>query len=152
MLVEVVSMGEVLARDSQGKKFPMALFDGDCAFCTSGINWLTRTFPGSFDAVPYQRADLAALGLTREECRARLQWLADRSNPTAAGNRRSGAQAVTSLLRAGGRERRGTVGAAAWVLGTAGSYPPFSWVAAVVYAAVAANRTRLPGGTPACAL
>jgi predicted DCC family thiol-disulfide oxidoreductase YuxK len=30
--------------------------------------------------------------------------------------------------------------------------PPFSWLAEGVYRVVAANRQRLPGGTPACRL
>jgi hypothetical protein len=30
--------------------------------------------------------------------------------------------------------------------------PPVSWLAAGVYSLVAANRMRLPGGTPACAV
>jgi predicted DCC family thiol-disulfide oxidoreductase YuxK len=131
---------------------PLVVFDGDCAFCTSSINWLTHTFPGAFNVVPYQRTDLAALGLTAEQCHAQLQWLTDRARPLVAGNRRSGAQAVTAILRAGGRARGGPLGTAARVVGTVGSYPPVSWIAAAVYVVVAANRTRLPGGTPACGL
>jgi hypothetical protein len=30
--------------------------------------------------------------------------------------------------------------------------PPFSWGAAVAYRVIAANRYRLPGGSPACAV
>ncbi len=131
---------------------PLVVFDGDCAFCTSSINWLTRTFPGAFEVVPYQWTDLDALGLTAEECHAQLQWLNDRARPSGAGNQRSGAQAVMSILRVGGRTRGGLLGSAAWVLGAVGAYPPMSWVAAGVYVVVAANRTRLPGGTPACRL
>ena len=126
------------------------VFDGDCAFCTSGITWLARALPGGFDAVPYQRADLAALGLTLAECRARLQWTTGRGAPGPESERRSGAQAVAALLRAGGRARGGLVGGAARVVGTLAAHPPLSWVAAGVYAVVAANRSRLPGGTPAC--
>ncbi len=129
---------------------PLVIFDGDCGFCTSGINWFTRMFVGSFDAVPYQRNDLAELGLTTEQCRAQLQWVANRGSPSVFGAQRSGAQAVTAMLRVGGRERGGAIGVAAWVAGVVASYPPVSWVAAGVYSAIAANRTRLPGGTPAC--
>lgn len=130
---------------------PLVVFDGDCAFCTTGITWFTRTFPGAFDTVPYQRTELAALGLTEAQCHDRLQWLTNRHQVGALGNRRSGARAVTAMLSAGGRARGGIFGAAARLLGAAGSYPPGSWVAAGVYAGVAANRMRLPGGTPACA-
>lgn len=129
---------------------PLVVFDGDCAFCTSSINWLVRNFPGSFDTVPYQRTDLDGLGLTEAQCRERLQWLTDPTRPGVAGNRRAGAQAVTAILRVGGRARGGALGAVAGVVGAVGSYPPGSWVAAGAYAVVAANRFRLPGGTPAC--
>lgn len=128
----------------------LVVFDGDCAFCTSSISWLTHAFPGSFDVVPYQRTDLEALGLTTQQCQAKLQWLTDSAGPSVAGSRLSGAQAVTEILRTGGRDRGGPLGTAAWVVGVLGSFPPGSWVAAAVYVVVAANRSRLPGGTPAC--
>ena len=128
------------------------VFDGDCAFCTSSINWLTHAFPGAFDSVPYQRTDLAALGLTSAECHERLQWLTNRATPGRPGSRRTGAQAVAAILWTGGRARGGAVGTTARVGGALGFHPPVSWVAAAIYAVVAANRSRLPGGTPACKL
>lgn len=135
-----------------GGKRPLVVFDGDCAFCTSSINWLTHVFAASFDVVPYQRADLVALGLTPAQCHARLQWLTDPGRGSVPGNQRSGARAVAAILCVGGRGRSGAVGAGARVLAALAAYPPGSWVAAGAYAVVAANRTRLPGGTPACAL
>jgi predicted DCC family thiol-disulfide oxidoreductase YuxK len=131
---------------------PLVVFDGDCAFCTSGINRAMHWFPGSFDVVPYQRTDLAALGLTSAECRERLQWLTDPTKTNSAGNRRTGAQAVTAILRVGGRQRGGAGGTAARIVGAIASIPPLSWLAAAAYWTVAANRSRLPGGTPACKL
>ena len=131
---------------------PLVVFDGGCAFCTSSVDWFARTFPGGFDTVPYQRADLAALELTAEQCHARLQWVTDPDVLGVRGNHRSGAQAVAAMLRAGGRARGDVVGTAARLVGLLASHPPMSWGAAAVYAVVAANRTRLPGGTPACAL
>jgi predicted DCC family thiol-disulfide oxidoreductase YuxK len=130
---------------------PLVVFDGDCAFCTTSISWLARTFPGSFDTVPYQRADLASLELTAARCDAELQWLTDPTRPGDPAVHRSGAQAVAALLRAGGRRRRGAIGTLARASGTLAAHPPVSWLAAAIYVAVAANRTRLPGGTPACA-
>jgi predicted DCC family thiol-disulfide oxidoreductase YuxK len=88
--------------------------------------------------LPYQRADLPALGLTAAECAAAVQWVGDD------GSRARGHAAIGRLLQRGGGVWR--------VLGTALLIPPLSWLAASVYRVVAANRMRLPGGTPACAL
>jgi DCC1-like thiol-disulfide oxidoreductase len=130
---------------------PLVVFDGDCAFCTSSIHWLAGIFPGAFDTVPYQRADLTALGLTAAQCDAEVQWLADPTRPGDHELHRSGAPAVAALLDAGGRRRRGALGRLARVAGTLAAHPPVSWLAYAIYLAVAANRSRLPGGTPACA-
>jgi predicted DCC family thiol-disulfide oxidoreductase YuxK len=132
---------------------PLLVFDGDCAFCTTSADVALRLFPDAFDAVPYQYADLTGLGLSAAVCRARLQWFDEPSGPgrpARPGNLSSGAQAVTALLRAGGRARGGLIGGAAWLVGVLAARPPLSWLAAAIYAAVAANRSRLPGGTPAC--
>lgn len=129
---------------------PLVVFDGDCAFCTTSITWFARTFPGAFDTVPYQRTDLVVLGLTAAQCHARLQWVTDRSVRGAPDNHLSGVRAVAAMLRAGGGSRGGATGRAARALGLLATYPPLSWAAAAAYVLVAANRNRLPGGTPAC--
>lgn len=129
---------------------PLLVFDGDCAFCTSSVRWLERVLPGSFDAVPYQWTDLPALELTDEQCRARVRWVGDVARPGTTSS--SGAHAVGDLLVHGGRTRGGVPGAAARVLGLLARVPPTSWAAEGVYRVVAANRHRLPGGTPACRL
>ena len=149
---EQVGHDRVMTAASAWTSAPLVVFDGGCAFCTSSVDWFARTFPGGFDTVPYQRADLAALELTAEQCHARLQWVTDPDVLGVRGNHRSGAQAVAAMLRAGGRARGDVVGTAARLVGLLASHPPMSWGAAAVYAVVAANRTRLPGGTPACAL
>ncbi|HEY7857066.1 MAG TPA: DCC1-like thiol-disulfide oxidoreductase family protein [Candidatus Nanopelagicales bacterium] len=131
---------------------PLLVFDGDCAFCTSSVLWLGRRFPATFDLTPYQRADLAGYGLTVEQCHDRLQWLAHPDRGREPAGRQEGARAVVALLRAGGRSRGGAVAGMATALGTLAFVPPTSWVAAGVYRLVAANRSRLPGGTPACRL
>ncbi len=132
---------------------PLLVFDGDCGFCTTSVLWLERTFPGAFDTVPYQHAPLERLGLHAYECRDRLQWLGDPDAPNLTSRaREQGARAVGALLRVGGRRRGGALGATAAALGALAFVPPTSWVADVLYAWVAANRYRLPGGTPACAL
>ena len=114
------------------------VFDGDCGFCTRCVALVPKSARRTTEVVPYQRADLVSLGLTAAECAAAVQWVGDD------GARARGHAAVGRLLQhAGGGWR---------VLGTALLTPPLSWLAAVVYRLVAANRMRLPGGTPACAL
>jgi predicted DCC family thiol-disulfide oxidoreductase YuxK len=129
---------------------PVLVYDGDCAFCSSSVRWLEARFPEAFTTVPYQRADLDALGLTVRECHERLQWIADVAAPVA--TRTSGARAVGSLLRSGGRGR-GRAGGLLWrAVAVLTVVPPASWAAEGVYRVVAANRRRLPGGTPTCGL
>jgi len=53
-----------------------------------------------------------------------------------------GADAVARLLRAAGSPW--------WVLGVLMMLPPLRWVAPPAHRPIAANRHRLPGGTPAC--
>ena len=114
------------------------VFDGDCGFCTRCVALVPRRARRTTTVVPYQRADLSALGLTAAECAEAVQWVGDD------GARARGHAAVGRLLQhAGG----------GWqVLGTLLLTPPLSWVASFVYRVVAANRMRLPGGTPACAV
>ena len=58
---------------------------------------------------------------------------------------------IGALFRAGGRARGDITGVLCAVAGALPFVPPTSWVAEGVYRVVAANRMRLPGGTPACA-
>ncbi len=112
------------------------VYDGDCGFCTSSVRWIGRLRLHADVLVPYQEADLAALGLTNEQCHDKLQWVG--------AQRGSGHEAVARLLLDSGP-----------LWGLAGRLllvPPLSWLAAGVYRLVSDNRRRLPGGTPACAL
>ncbi len=131
--------GGAAARGRSGSRRSGTLvFDGDCGFCTSSVRLLHRVglAPGAA-VVPWQRADLARLGLTREQCEQAVQWVA------ADGRTDSGARAVAGVLLASPPP---------WpVLGAALRVPPLSWLAAAVYRWGAAHRGRLPGGTPACA-
>lgn len=117
---------------------PLLVFDGDCAFCTTWVRRLERTFSVFPESQPWQWLDYETLGLTRHDV-THYVWFLN-------GERRErGHAAVAALLRA-----QRSVG---WrFLGHLLVTPPFSWAAALGYAFVARFRHRLPGGTPACAL
>ena len=116
---------------------PVLVFDGDCAMCSSlarrARRWLRLEW-----VEPWQRLDLAAIGLDEERCQAALQWVG------ADGSIAAAERAVISALRhAGG----------AWRLPAAMlAAPGVRSLAAASYRWVARNRHRLPGGTPACQL
>lgn len=113
------------------------VFDGDCGFCTWSAVRIERWSSGSFDVVPWQRADLSGLGLTAAQCSTALQFV-DAQGVA------SGGAAVARALQ-GCRQPWRAVG---HVLAQ-------PWLRPLVergYAIVAANRHRLPGATPACAL
>jgi predicted DCC family thiol-disulfide oxidoreductase YuxK len=112
------------------------VFDGDCAFCTTWMNRLERTLPRFPRSTPYQWADLDTLGLTLDDV-TRYAWFV---TPT---HQYAGHLAFSALLRSQPRPWLRFAGA---LIAT----PPVSWVAALGYRLVAANRHRLPGGTPAC--
>jgi len=110
------------------------LFDGDCGFCSSSARLAARIAP-DVHVRPYQQSDLAGFGVTADQCAKALQWIG-RGGPAA------GAAAVARLLIAAGK---------GWsLIGRTLLAPGVRGVAGVVYRAVAANRYRLPGGTPAC--
>lgn len=117
---------------------PVLVFDGDCGFCTRSVEFMKRHIPTSATILAWQRADLDALGTSRTRARYELLWVCE------TGEVYGGAQAVArALCDAGGT----------WaLLGYTLRVPPVRWAAALAYRAVAANRYRLPGGTPACAL
>ncbi|KUL55556.1 thiol-disulfide oxidoreductase [Streptomyces sp. NRRL F-4489] len=86
----------------------------------------------------WQSADLAALGTTRRRAEHEVLWI------TPPGAVHGGAGAVAKLLLSA----RG-----GWpVAGAVLTLPPVRPLARALYRLVAANRHRLPGGTPACAL
>ncbi|MEU1126508.1 DUF393 domain-containing protein [Streptomyces sp. NPDC005899] len=125
-------------RDDPGRTRPVLVYDGDCGFCTSSVRAVERFLRPRCARVPWQWADLEALGTTRERAEHEVLWV------TPAGTVHGGAQAVAKLLL---RSRGG------WpVLGALLCLPPASWAAHRMYRLVAGNRHRLPGGTAACAL
>ncbi len=114
------------------------LFDGDCAFCSSAARWLTRHVPTTTEIAAWQHVDLDGLGVPAAEVEAAVVLV----GPT---GRSSGSVAIAELLR--GSRSRGWRG-----VGRVMALPLIRGLATVVYRQVAANRHRLPGGTPQCAL
>jgi predicted DCC family thiol-disulfide oxidoreductase YuxK len=122
---------------------PTFVYDGDCAFCSSCARFIERRIHGPALVGAWQRLDLAALGLTADQCSDAVQWVGSDGQAVA------GPAAIARLLRhASGRSGHllwhpvGAVLATRPVLALA--WPAYRWVAR--------NRHRLPGGTAACAL
>ncbi len=125
---------------------PWVIIDGDCAFCTSSTEWLAarlhRDDRPDVRRVPYQFIDLTAFGLTEERTRRELIWVpAGNSVPEQLAG---GSDAFAAWLRYAGPPYA--------IGGTLMSNLPIRPLAKIIYRLVAANRQRLPGGTPACAL
>ena len=119
--------------------YPVLLFDGDCAFCTASVNFLTRYIRPKAQITAWQHADLDALGVSAQECQESIQWFAaPGSSPLTQG------RAVAAALRCGSMP---------WPLvGRAMQVPGIIQIMNAAYRLVAANRFRLPGSTPACRL
>lgn len=114
------------------------MFDGDCSFCTSCAQFIERRIPSHAIVIPWQFADLNALGLTQEQAEEAVQWVAGD------GTIASGPDAIALLLRDAGRF---------WVVpGRALQLGPVKFAAWPAYRWVAKHRHLLPGGTVACSL
>ena len=106
------------------------VYDGDCGFCTACALWLER---GGVAIVPWQRLDLAAVGLTEDDVRSRVYWLQDARPVDSA----AGAVGLALIDRGG-----------AWTtVGRLIRSRPIRPLAEIVYRFVARNRHRLPGST-----
>jgi predicted DCC family thiol-disulfide oxidoreductase YuxK len=117
---------------------PVFVYDGDCAFCTSCARFVERRIPSRADVVPWQFADLDALGLTRAQAEAAEQWVG--TDGTVA----SGPDAIALLLRDAGR-LWGVPGRALQTRALrSAAWPVYRWIAG--------HRHLLPGGTAACSL
>jgi predicted DCC family thiol-disulfide oxidoreductase YuxK len=115
---------------------PLLIYDGDCAFCTTCARLVESRVRPAADVVPWQLTELEPLGLGPEQATDAVQWVGGD------GAVRSGHAAIAAMLLSAGPFWR----AAGRVL----LLPGISWIAARVYRLIAANRYRLPGGTPAC--
>lgn len=105
-------------------------YDADCGFCTRSAHWLDDA------PVAWHTLDLEAVGVSDAEAAANAGWLVDGRITLL------GAAAITEALRARG--------GAARLLGWALAVPVLRGLAERVYPRIAANRHRMPGGTPAC--
>lgn len=123
---------------SSNPSLPVLVYDGDCAFCSSSVRVAQRWIRRMPHVVPYQRADLARLGLTEQQCALAVQYVARDHRVHSAHD------AVSATLLSAGKGW--------WVLGALLHLPGVHWLSGVLYRWVARNRHRLPGGTPACSL
>jgi predicted DCC family thiol-disulfide oxidoreductase YuxK len=114
------------------------VYDGDCGFCTRSAEIARRILPEDCAVAAWQLTDLAALGVSPGRAQREVLWVS-RSGVVS-----GGAAAIGRALM--------TAGFPWALLGVLLVVPPLSWAAQVVYRVVAANRYRLPGGTPACAV
>ena len=116
---------------------PLLIFDGDCAFCTSCVRFIERRIRRHPRIQPWQRSDLADLGLTQEQCETAVQLIE--------GDRLTSAHVAVARVLIYGKW--------GWaVLGYLLLVPGIKQIAGVVYRWVAKNRDRMPGGTTECAL
>ena len=122
----------------------LLVFDGDCAFCTTWVNRLEAALPVFPRTTPWQWIDLDEYALSRDDV-DRYAWVITPGHQTSAGHQYAGHLALSALLR-----MQPALGLR--FLGHLLATPPFSIAAAIGYRIIAANRSRLPGGTPACAL
>jgi len=115
---------------------PLLVYDGDCAFCTRMVTIALERMKVACRAIPWQQADLAALGLTEAEVIAKVWWVEPGVGMV------SGHRAVAAALRHGSSALR--------PVGRLLDAPVLAPMASAGYDLVARNRHRLPGGTDAC--
>jgi len=125
---------------------PLLVFDGDCGFCTTSVNWAARHFRQPVDVEPWQRLDLDALGLTARDVERYAWWIEP------AGESGSDELRKWRGHRAAGRALRSFGGLWPWAGALLLAPPPLSWLWATGYRLVSTFRGYLPGGTPACRL
>jgi predicted DCC family thiol-disulfide oxidoreductase YuxK len=118
----------------------LLVYDGDCSFCSSAAKWVSAKWTRSRlpEAVPWQRLgqnEMDRLGLTVRDVKRAAWWIED-------GRQEGGHRAVARALMA--------VGGGWRLAGRPLLIPPVECLAALGYRIVASNRSRLPGGSPAC--
>ena len=132
------SSGKPRSRKFAERAVPVLVFDGDCGFCTTVARHFEKRSLTPLTIAAWQLADLGALGLTETQASAQVYLVTERG---AFG----GAECFAELMRIQGDPFHRFV---AWGMRLPGIRKLFAWG----YRRVAANRHKLPGGTPACAL
>ncbi len=127
-----------ISRFSAGPVLPVLVFDGDCGFCTTVARHFEKRSFTPLTIAAWQLTDLGALGLTEAQASGQVYLVTERG---AFG----GAECFAELMRIQGDPFHRFV---AWGMRLPGIRKLFAWG----YRRVAANRHRLPGGTPACAM
>lgn len=117
---------------------PLVIYDGDCAFCTTSVQFLQRRIRRHPRFEPWQFLDLVSIGISQESCEQAVQFI------DANGSVHSGERAIAHLLIHGGKGWK--------VMGGVLLVPGIRHVAGAVYRWIAQNRHRLPGGTAQCSL
>ena len=115
---------------------PVVLYDGDCAFCSSAARFAQHRIAKNLNFVAYQLTELAPYGVTAAECAQALKFV-DQT-----GKIHSAQNAIAEILISSGKLWFG--------LGKLLKLPGINFIAALGYNLVAANRHKLPGGTPTC--
>ena len=91
-------------------RLPLLIFDGDCAFCTSSVEFLRRWVDraGRYAIEPWQRVDPSAYGLTAADCMDAAQFI-DADGAVHAGHRAIAFERFRALV---GFDAEAQVGAA----------------------------------------
>lgn len=124
--------------DANAALLPILIYDGDCAFCSSSVRFIERRIRRHPTCQPWQWLDLAAYGVTQEDCESAVQFVDEK------GRVHSAEAGIARVLITGGR---------GWaVIGRVMLVPGIRRVAALAYKWIAKNRHRMPGGTAQCSL
>ena len=114
----------------------LLIFDGDCGFCTTVALWVEKRWRGRVAITPYQFANLSEFGLSVEQATSKVYLVSGEA-------KFAGHEVVAELIRL---RRPKSLG---WLAKLIVS-KPLTPVSAWVYALIAKNRHKFPGGTPAC--
>ncbi len=133
--------------NSTGSVNAVLIYDGDCGFCTSCVDYLKRRLKAMPEAVPFQSADLHQLGLSRERAQKKV-WLVLRAKSSDATeiDQFGGHFAFAELLR---HQPEFSLR----LLGNLLVTQPFSLIASLGYFLIARYRHKIPaqlGGNPSC--
>jgi predicted DCC family thiol-disulfide oxidoreductase YuxK len=115
---------------------PIVFYDGDCAFCSSAARFAQNRIAKNLDFAAYQLIDLEPYEVTAAQCAQSLKFIDGDGKIYSAQN------AIAEILISSGKFWTG--------FGRLIKLPGMNLIAALGYKLVAANRHRLPGGTPTC--